>query len=190
MNAITNYVAANLAFNPTLAAAGFGALVAIEMATRVAVNTFKLYNPQTREEDQTTNNEERKKQLHDDIRTDGAHCLLNCLMATNIIPYTAILGVGIFTIYSLCFSDKEKALSDDYLLSKCIAYPIKFAWDKVGYPVVNCIVQIAMNILSTVSEFLPQDPKWVGILILAAAVSGTAIVRFGLPGVSLPNSLF
>lgn len=156
---------------------------AIEMAIRTIVDLGKII--QRGADDRVLK----------DLSADLGGMLFYGLCAVNIIPYAAIIGAAVFTIYSISSCENQ----DAYFASVFIGKPIKWFGDKVAmpfiekvlWPVIQTIGEIAGKIIKGIGEVmknildmipLPENPVWIGVGAIGVAV---LVVKVVLPALGL-----
>jgi len=129
------------------------------------------------------------------LSTDLGGAIFYRCCAVNILPGAAIIGVAIFTIYSISSCDNQ----DAYFTSSVIGKPINWIGDhvvvliafKIIAPVTLAVIEIVLRIFSAIAEVignilkaipLPESPIWIGVGCLGAAV---LVVKVVLPALGL-----
>lgn len=191
MSMVTRVTDAIIKFHPTTASVIGGAIAgcaAVEMALRVFKDLADIYQAHS----QGANTHQYRLNLSKDL--GGA--LFYGMLAANIVPYTAVLGATIFTVYALC-----KGGETDYLSAKAIWHvanalltavseTVQFVWKWVVTPiwvyVLSPICEIIRDVVSAIFEnlispaltilsnaighIIPRDPIWYGVAAVGAMI--------------------
>lgn len=115
------------------------------------------------------------------------------LCALNIIPRTAAIGAGIFTLYSAITFNQNEA----YWTSRLIGNTVRFIFndilapicEDILMPIIRKIGDVAARLISLIGRLivnmpLPKHPVWIGVLILGGAI---VIYKFVIPYFNPPK---
>ena len=179
LNIIKDYVHDNYPSKTAIAGGLVCAAAAIEMAVLASYNMSQINN--------VANGALESLKYNLSANLGGA--IFYSLCALNIIPRTAALGAGIFTLYSLIIFQSEGA----YLTSLLIGKTVKFISEEILVPIcehllipiIRRIGDVAGRLIALIGKLivkmpLPKHPVWVGVLILGSAI---AVYKFGIPSI-------
>lgn len=193
MSAVFNtFARAMVTFHPTISSTVggiIGGVVALEMALRVFKDLADIYGAHSRREDTYHSRLNLSKDL------GGA--LFFGLLATNAVPYTAVIGATMFVVHSL-FKGKT-----DYFTANAIKKVFTVAtniiskvwnvvydrvlsplWHHVIFPVGNLFVDLISWIFENaiapilralsrcIGHIIPRDPIWYGVIAVGLLIAG------------------
>jgi hypothetical protein len=169
-----NYVNAVLSNYPTYLSLGGAALCgagAIEMAARIPKD-IAIRDA-------------------DNLSKDLAGALFYGLCAANIVPYTAVAGAALFTVWSIGTLDERHA----YKTMQAVDWTLNKVDKHIAMPLVNHVIlplseHLIEPLAKTISAIfaaifsviqLPENPAWYGVAALVVA----AVAYNGIPFVGL-----
>lgn len=173
INQVQNYINDHYPSKYTLVAGGICLAAAIEMAILVPFDIMRISKTGL------SVIEPYQYQLSDQLSANLGGAIFYGLCGLNIIPRTAAIGAGIFSIYSILnFGNK-----DNYITSHVIGKTFSFILKEIVTPIFKHILEpIVQKILIVVSNLLAfignifikipltNHPVWLGVVILGAAI--------------------
>lgn len=184
INQIQDYIQDHYPSKYTFAAGGICLAAAIEMAILVPFNIARI-----------SKGARPMFPTHEyQLSANLGGAIFYGLCGLNVIPRTAAIGAGIFTVYSLLEFERKEA----YLTSRAIGKTFKFIietivspiCEKILVPVLGRISQIGKKLLTLIGNILvkvplPHHPVWIGVAILGVAI---VIYKFVIPRFQAPLS--
>lgn len=175
LDSIKNYVHDHYPSRTAMVTGAFCAAAALEMAILVPYNISQINHAAGG----------AIEQLKYNLSANLGGAIFYGLCALNVIPRTAALGAGIFTLYSLIHFQEEGA----YFTSRIIGHTAKFISreillpisDHILVPVIRKIGNVANALITLIGKLivnmpLPKHPVWIGVLVLGAAIAIYTIV--------------
>jgi hypothetical protein len=173
---VKEYIHDHYSSKVTLAAGAICLTAAVEMAFHIPFDISRIHQAGT---------EALLERYKYDLSANLGGALFYGLCGLNIIPGTASIGAGIFTLYSVNTFHRQEA----YLLSRVIGESLKFVVIEIVEPICRHVLapilrkigEIIGPILSAIGHLLvnmslPKHPVWIGVLILGAAIATYKLV--------------